>query len=44
MSQYKLVRAVAGDAFLCVVNLTYLNAEFLAANGRLFKVETCQGE
>ena len=35
---------VAGGAFLCIVNLTYLNAEFLAANGRLLsEAGACEG-
>ena len=28
---------IAGNGFLCIVNLTYLNSEFLAANGKLFR-------
>ena len=36
---------VAGGGFLCIVNLTYLNAECLAANGRLFgDAGACSGQ
>ena len=36
--------AVAGGGFLCIVNLTYLNAEFLDFNGRLFgEAGACEG-
>ena len=36
---------VAEKGFLCIVNLTYLNAEFLAVNGRIFgDAGACLGE
>ena len=36
---------VAEKGFLCVVNLTYLNAEILAANGRAFgEAGACPGD
>ena len=36
--------AVAGEGFLCIVNLTYLHAEFLVANGRLLHAASaCAG-
>ena len=31
----KTSAAVAGEVFLCIVNLTYLNAELSATNGKL---------
>ena len=41
----KTSATVAGEVFLCIVNLTYLNADLLAVNGRLFgEVGACSGK